>query len=245
MASKSKGSIRIPLEIITEILYHLLAKSLGRFRFVSKEWLSLILEPKFIRTHLKTLKQNHIIFSDYNLLYSHGFRNLESLLTPTKFHIELVRLKLCGSCDGLVLVSTFNNNNGTHVVLNPTTREFEELPDSGFYKMDHENFLIYTMEGFGYDFVTDDYKVVIITFFRNNEDLPVSVFVHVYSIQTNTWTWLIDSVYDDYCYRNDVDVFVNGFIHWISVKKSIGLHVIVAFNLEFLAGTGVPWPEIA
>ncbi|PWA69830.1 F-box associated interaction domain-containing protein [Artemisia annua] len=57
-----EGSIAIPQDIITSILYRLPVKSLCRFRCVSKEWQSLFSEPHFIKTHTKTLNRTHLIF---------------------------------------------------------------------------------------------------------------------------------------------------------------------------------------
>lgn len=164
-ATESEGSIRIiPPEIITDILLRLPAKSLGRFRCVSKNWLSQISDPKFIKTHFKTLNQNHIIFSDWYSLYSHPFHHheKEALVTPTKFHLEMNfdSYFYCGSCNGLVLVYLrWRNDNYRPVLYNPITKEFLELP------LFDDLVAIKNMMGFGYDSVTDDYKVVTITYY--------------------------------------------------------------------------------
>ncbi|PWA13673.1 F-box associated interaction domain-containing protein [Artemisia annua] len=58
----SENIITIPHDIITDILHRLPAKSLGQFRCVSKNWRSLLSQPKFIKTHRNILKRNHLIF---------------------------------------------------------------------------------------------------------------------------------------------------------------------------------------
>lgn len=54
------------------------------------------------------------------------------------------------------------------------------------------------------------------------------MYVHVYSLRTNTCRRLTDSLYHQMCSEG---VFVNGFIHWIAKRHSDYSPVIVAFSL--------------
>ncbi|KAI3728168.1 hypothetical protein L6452_16799 [Arctium lappa] len=231
-------SIRLPPEIITCILHHLPAKSLGRFRCVSKNWLSLISDPQFIKTHQTTQIRNHLIFVSYDhSLYSLPFHHHEpqSVVSKPKklrFDSHHVVFTLYGCCNGLVLVSA-HNFDGVHslVVLNPTTRETVELPESKFEVISNwsEIEIVY---GFGYDSLADDYKIVTISYFHNHYLIPPeSMSVHVYSLRTNTWRWVIDSPYDFSYGRFVSGVFVDGFLHWIAKKGCDLLPVIVGFSL--------------
>nr|XP_043607670.1 F-box/kelch-repeat protein At3g06240-like [Erigeron canadensis] len=251
MADEESGGT-IPPDIITDILYRLPAKSIGRFRCVSKSWLSLLSDPKFIKTHRNTLNQNHLIFisNNYSLysLPSHQNHEENVLLKPTKIQLELphVEFNLQGSCNGLVLVSADDfDYDHTLVVFNPTTREFVELPVSG-YEMVDDLLEIDIMYGFGYDSVADDYKVVTISYFHYNYLISPDVMsVHVYSLRTNTWKSVIDSPYDHSHGKSLSGVFVNGFLHWIAKEKGGSDHhlsVIVAFSIADEKFSQVPLP---
>ncbi|PWA16814.1 F-box associated interaction domain-containing protein [Artemisia annua] len=123
----------IPQDIITtHILCRLPAKSVGRFRCVSKEWLSLLSEPRFIQTHQKTLNRYHCIFwSNDRSLYSVPFNDHEAVSTLTKLDSGFYQIiSILGSVNGLVLASTHKKMHHyyTLCVLNPTTKDYVELP---------------------------------------------------------------------------------------------------------------------
>ncbi|KAI3713767.1 hypothetical protein L1987_72353 [Smallanthus sonchifolius] len=226
--------MEIPPEIITNILHRLPAKSLGRFRRVSKNWLAQISEPQFIKAHQNTHNHNHLICDSINgSLYSIPFNQHEE--NPKKLTLKLPRSDLFifhGSCNGLVLGSADDFVNAhSLIVLNPTTKEFVELPESD-YEMINNLLEIDIMYGFGYDSLTDDYKVVTISYFHYNYLIPPdNMSVHVYSLRNKTWKWVIDSPYDHSHGKSLPGVFVNGFLHWIANKGSDHLPVIVAFSL--------------
>ncbi|PWA58086.1 F-box associated interaction domain-containing protein [Artemisia annua] len=127
-----EGSITIPQDIIIDILHHFPVKSVGRFRCVSKEWLSLLTEPHFIKTHKKTLN-NHLIFSSNKYLddsiYSLPFDNHKGVSTLTKLPIESRTVCIEGSCNGLVLVYAYCHlrDKDTFYVLNPTIKDYVEF----------------------------------------------------------------------------------------------------------------------
>ncbi|GKF08639.1 F-box associated domain containing protein, partial [Tanacetum coccineum] len=81
------------------------------------------------------------------------------------------------------------------------------------------------MKGFGYDSVSDDYKVVNIScddqFYGN---------VYVYNLRTNTWKEATHSPYRP-SIKSWTCVFVNGFLHWMVYSHSKSKLVIVAFSL--------------
>lgn len=90
-----------------------------------------------------------------------------------------------GSCNGLVLASPHDLHwVGKFVIVNLITRDYVE-----FLMFRHEWSRIIKHDsmilGFGYDSVTDDYKVVSI--YRYQYLLPpYELFVHVYTLGSNT-----------------------------------------------------------
>ncbi|XP_071687770.1 F-box/kelch-repeat protein At3g06240-like [Rutidosis leptorrhynchoides] len=209
----SELSTTLPPVIITNILCRLPAKSVGRFRCVSKDWLSQLSSYKFIKNHESTLNQKHVIFNSlFELsLYTIPFNPHEKI--PKKLRYRLWFQHFHGCCNGLVSWSAaFLNENYMlrHIIINPTTKEIARLPVSGDEIIDgiSNGKIVY---GFGYDSLTDDYKVVTISNIHRDNlvNVDVTMRVHVF----------------------DAGVFSNGFLHWLEINDNKHLGNIVAFSL--------------
>ncbi|XP_021738889.1 F-box/kelch-repeat protein At3g06240-like [Chenopodium quinoa] len=233
-------------DILFDILSRLPAKSIGRFRCVSKPWKSLLTQPHLIRTHLYRTKHlpNHdqsliLISEESHSLYStqlnnahHLFDEITTFATKLcfddhRFGSTLVN-NLC-SCDGLVFVCDEESN---MLLVNPTTRAVKKLPSSPYALDPHASF---TMYGLGYDSVSDDYKVVTLSYYdTDNEHEPdcTEMFVNVYSVRNGTWKRAESSPYDHAVGHLASGVFVGGSIHWLASKTKDYSSVIVAFDLE-------------
>ncbi|XP_076895722.1 F-box/kelch-repeat protein At3g06240-like [Bidens hawaiensis] len=224
--------IELPPEIITVIP----TKSLGRFRCVSKHWLAQITNPQFIKTHQLTLNRHHILCNHHNTsLYSLPFNQHhlnKNKSKPTFPHVGM--LVFHGSCNGLVLGGK-DDAIDTHslVVVNPTTSEFVEVPEPGCETLSN-TLDIDIVYGFGYDALSNDYKVVSVSYYHYSYLIPPEdMFVHVYSVRNNTWTRAVDSPFDHSYFQNMhvSGVFVSGFLHWIACKGEYQVPVIAAFSL--------------
>ncbi|XP_071688408.1 F-box/kelch-repeat protein At3g06240-like [Rutidosis leptorrhynchoides] len=250
-------STSLPSEIIIEILYRLPAKSVGRFRCVSKDWLSLLSSQQFIKTHQNKSNQYHLIFvsnpfisvphinnnnnnNTYsrfcNSHYSIPFHNLQTTL-PSKILSEshVSDLSFRGSWNGLMLLFGFYSTLGYDklVIFNPTTKETMRLPHFP-YDLAYKNLMC----GLGYDSLTDDYKVVTIYNHKNDN----STHLRLYSLRTNTWARLSDYPYTYYEWMQLSDVCVIGFLHWVAKRGSI-IQAIVAFSLTDEKFSEVPLPN--
>nr|XP_043607812.1 F-box/kelch-repeat protein At3g06240-like [Erigeron canadensis] len=253
--AEDMSSIRsIPTEMITEILYRLPAKSVGRFRCVSKGWLSLLTEPAFITTHYsKTLNHNHLVFQSCKnrSLYSLSFGyHQDKLSNPTKIRLKPPNT-FYGCCNGLVLVSVFNREFGHNLVLiNPTTKESLDLPACTLEGILNKMMVIHVMYGFGYDSVTDDYKVIALIYFSSYDKAIQDIhYVSVYSLRSNIWKRLFDYPYDHwhnhwYDWKCLSDAFVNGCLHWVAKKGRDYPPVIVSFSLADEKFRKVPLPNL-
>ncbi|GKA85696.1 F-box associated domain containing protein [Tanacetum coccineum] len=255
----------IPEDIISShILRRLPSKSIGRFRCVSKRWLSLLTDPQFIQTHQKTLDTNRFIFEESNddgcslteplnnksriiidgspkdgsfcsVPYNNNHEAVPTTIIELPF--ELQNLCIYGSINGLVFASGYkslHNKDFTYLVLNPTTKHYVALPSSL-----HKQF--FGMKGFGYDSISGDYKVIVFSRYENYDG-----DVYLYNLTTNTMNLVMSkSPYQDYHFNMLPGIFVNGSIHWIFNNRSKQEEelVIVAVSLADEKLTELPPPS--
>jgi F-box interacting protein len=226
------SSNNLPSEVIEAILVLLPAKSLRRFKSVSKTWKSLISDPQFIKTHL--LHLNHqtrkliALSTTTRSLYSIDIS--ETLIPATGKELSFpIRWKeILGSCNELVLAKDENN---TIFVMNPTAQaEVWKVPACPFAPPDEdegEEVYVNVKYGFGYDSFTDDYKIHLITSWhqRREHGYNEGSFATVYSLLNNSWRKLPDYCYDT-LYGVANGVLVNQNLHWLSVSfKIIGFNI--------------------
>ncbi|XP_010546895.1 PREDICTED: F-box/kelch-repeat protein At3g06240-like [Tarenaya hassleriana] len=237
----------LPPEMIREILLRLPAKSIGRFRCVSKLFRSLSSDPKFAKTHLDLSLRNDALRSarrrlvvSYKHLYtvsfdsivdtSDGTRDLGAVEIPespvmvnfvSSYYQDGRRIELVGTCNGLVCTTS---EDAVTFLFNLTTRESKEIPGLREFLdsvSKEETFSAFGF-GFGFDAITDDYKVVALV---TGDVLNASV----YSLKTGSWKLVGDSRYE---YANSAEgLLVNGAIHWFALHEEDDRLVVVAFDL--------------
>ncbi|XP_074286845.1 F-box protein CPR1-like [Silene latifolia] len=242
----------IPQEILTNILARLPAKSIGRCRCVSKPWCHLLSEPHFIKAHLDLTKEfmdNEritLISSVSNTLFStsithHSSAEITSLATELSFVVAPdFWTEGMPSCDGLILIG---NDANKRLLVNSTTNKTRELTVSPYALDPHGSF---TMYGLGYDHVSDDYKVVTLSYYdTDNEYEPdcTEMFVNVYSVRNGTWKQAESSPYDHAVGHLVSGVFVGGFIHWLASRTSDYSSAIVRFDLTEEKFSELPAPS--
>ncbi|XP_030441975.1 F-box/kelch-repeat protein At3g06240-like [Syzygium oleosum] len=172
-------------DIFIEILSSLPVKSLMRFKFVNKRWLSLIFDPGFAKSHLQRLQAGDMIPSqriiksspletkDYEL-FDGGIGGDEGNAVA-KFH-ELrmdnpsLEPNLMASCAGLVCLVVHSG----FLLYNPTTKESRILHSSNLVPGDM------FFHGFGYDSTSDDYKIVQSNSTKNYQ-------VATFSLKSGSW----------------------------------------------------------
>ncbi|KAK9741608.1 hypothetical protein RND81_03G117000 [Saponaria officinalis] len=241
----------IPQDLLVSILSRLPAKSIGRCRCVSKPWRCLLSEVHFIKAHLDRTKEFMdngllmLISNESNTLYNANITH-NSLSEITALATELgfvVSSKLWSegipSCNGLILIE---DDTYKRLLVNPTTKEIRELPVSP-YALPRARF---TMYGLGYDHVSDDYKIVTISYYNNNnvhEPYCTEMFVNVYSVRSGTWKQGESSPYDHVIGYAGAGVFFGGRIHWLARRTSDYSSVIVGFDLTEEKFHEVPAPS--
>ncbi|XP_059282526.1 F-box/kelch-repeat protein At3g23880-like [Lycium ferocissimum] len=229
----------LPPELITEILLRLPVKSLLKFRAVSKSWLSLISSPEFIKNHL-SVSANNKDYTHHRVIWSfrQGFLNLKDCtlnsffsesvtevfdlnyrMTSDGLYDQLPQFEtIVGSVNGLICLADEKNN---VFLWNPSNRKYKKLPTP----RPALRFEMWRMNGFGYDELHDDYKLVG-TFRRcgrfNRGRLKL------YSLKSDSWRsvdpWANVA---DRRSREQLDVsgkFVKGKLYWPTATVD-GLYV--------------------
>jgi hypothetical protein len=145
----------LPDDVLVEILLHLPAKSILRFRAVCKSWRLLFSDPAFIRDHHRraplALLLNDTCVDNGDAISALPFPYADqSTAAPLYCGITSHDTCLEGCCDGLLLLSCSclwppeldaDGNEYRYFVCNPATREFSRLPADlgnvkfvGFYR---------------------------------------------------------------------------------------------------------------
>ncbi|XP_048133139.1 F-box/kelch-repeat protein At3g23880-like [Rhodamnia argentea] len=203
-------------DIIIDILSRLPAKSLMRFKCVSKRWLSLISDQCFAKLHLqmlsletvapsqKIIKSNPLQIIDYEALDNDEVNDHVVVESHDLGRDE--PWGLAGSCHGLVSLAVYNG----FLVYNPTTRESRKLPASNVVAT-YECF-----HGFGYISTTDDYKLVHGAFFAA-DDGSVECVLEIFSLRYGSWRRVPSK---DVPLLDRVGIYLNGAVHWIVDRGS-------------------------
>ncbi|XP_027124074.1 F-box/kelch-repeat protein At3g06240-like [Coffea arabica] len=209
----------VPQELIIDVLLRLPAKSVGKFRSVSKSWRSLLSDPVFIKAHLDL----HLHHSQKFILSSSPPTEKSTLSTLsfnptgsadndgvskklTLLENKLTGATIIGSCNGLVIVSKFKRRSPDtkYYLINPTTMELVGIPANPLAPWARRGGI-----ALGYDRSNDDYKIVM---FFGSDKVNNDAYLDVFSLRSGTWRRI-----DVLCDRPaDVKgVFLNGAVHWL------------------------------
>lgn len=206
----------LPEDIIETILTRLPVRSLIKFRSVSKRWRSIISDPRFAKKHRRLASEQKNLRS--RLLFSTASQLVSLDLEETRWSVGDVvkpsinkqltyrelgcRVKLVGSCNGLVCVAY---NVTTLLIWNPSTGFLHKLPE---LRLPRE--CVVTYFGFGYLSATDDYKVVVGTFYLKDSDYVKEV--EIFSLRAQIWKRIESPV--AFPMRRD-GVLLNETLHWL------------------------------
>jgi len=183
-ATNVKVSNHLPGDLVFSILSKLPLKSLKRFGCVRKSW-SFLFENLHFMTMYRNyfLSNNHSYYDDTSILLNHtniplpgdAFYDTLYILSGERFEhkVKLDWPPPFHDDDRFIDILSQTSVNGTLclakdcdpkcVFWNPTTDEFKVIPSSPFLsKLSQSRYVdpIVYFNGFGYDHVRDDYKVI-------------------------------------------------------------------------------------
>ncbi|KAL7602620.1 putative F-box protein At3g16210 [Lactuca sativa] len=244
-------------ELIIAIFTRLPPKSLLRFRSLSKSWYSYISSPSFIRMHgsrstQKLLFRHHLRygFEYFRTLLSDDFYTLHSEdqlpMCPTEGYNGITAVQfpcsrdfiIVGSCDGIFCLSEHQKGIS---LWNPSIRRKQSLPNCPWRPRDPlEGFGLAL--GFGFDPISDDYKIVQISYPRESS--------YFYSLKTGTWCAIASPTPFFSEVRRGIwgSCFVNGALHWVVDRYHTESHhseipCIMTFDLSTHVFGMIPLPE--
>ncbi|CAF2127810.1 hypothetical protein YC2023_030286 [Brassica napus] len=210
----------LPEVLAVEILARLSIKDLSRCRCVCKTWRSLINHRGFAERYLDISPVRFVSFYDkgFYLLDVEG-KNLV-IQNPQKLELPLDESMIDEStcvlhCHGTLCVTL---KNYTSIVWNPYSNQFKIVPNPGIYR--DSNIL-----GFGYDPVSNDYKLV--TFI----DPIGSSTAQIFEFRTGSWRECVPSPYPDWHYRERIGTFLDQYLYWIAYRSNVD-RFILCFNLS-------------
>ncbi|AES66346.1 F-box protein interaction domain protein [Medicago truncatula] len=168
--TNQKVSLHVPEDVVFSIFSKLPLKSVNRFTCVSKSWTTLFENSYFMNMFSKYMvSKYHLSYDEACLLLNcqwrklyllsgERFENKVQLNWPDPFNRSYSYTYIFGSAiNGTLCI---NNENHSRIVLwNPATDESNIVPANkvrwyyGFVPN-------YTIHGFGYDHVRDDYKII-------------------------------------------------------------------------------------
>jgi F-box interacting protein len=213
----------LPEEMVVKIFSWLPPKSLIRFKCVSKRWHALIGNPDFLSKNLlnhSILTQNPCDPRGLTLFIArdksdpckriHSFRSYDSLCcasqTPLDFPPEPPLFDVVASCNGLLCLSDEMGNN--LYLWNPaTSSDLEAIPASPSCCRAEPSAarddLGFHLVGFGFDSVSNDFKVVTLV----DEDEDGYLEAKMYSLRSGCWRLL--------------DMSVNFELHLVSQRAAL------------------------
>ncbi|XP_060190321.1 F-box/kelch-repeat protein At3g06240-like [Lycium barbarum] len=216
----------LPEEVLIEVLLRLPTKSII-------QWYSLLTSSNFISIHLNNNQDDYLLVRHNS---GEPEKEIYALFCDNEnfdeyvefdFPFECGRLNIVGSCNGLLCFSDDYRIGGFRDLFylwNPSIRKSFQLPQPIFTLetrgprgFDHTH-------GFGFDRVTNDYKVVRIV--PTNEVPP---HVELHKLSTGVWQDITHvSPHLEFLVRIP-GVYVNGACHWVASGRQ---NMIVLFDVH-------------
>ncbi|AES66326.1 putative F-box domain-containing protein [Medicago truncatula] len=255
-AMNEKVSIYVPEDIVFSILSKLPLKSVKRFTCVNKLYTLLFENPYFVNMFYKNMVSKYnSLYDEPCFLLNHESSNLESKLYlisgkrienkvplnwPHPFNQNpgynyYQPFIASSSVNGTLCIYDENDYHPTIVLWNPATDELHIVPkDHDYYVISDfsdDRDITYTVHGFGYDNVSDDYKIIRYVDYHGKLDtLWQGPYWEIYSLESNFWETLYVDMRHRFWSSVGAGVHLDGVCHWWS-KEDCETYV-VSFNLS-------------
>ncbi|KAK1354438.1 hypothetical protein POM88_047694 [Heracleum sosnowskyi] len=239
MARFKRWKLCLPIDMVMEVLCLLPVLSLIRFKCVCKTWLSIIEDPGFIKVHMDrsqimAKKKTSLLMISKDAAYK-SLPRFTSINFQYYLHMPL-RFRVVGSCRGIICLI----DRKQCYLWNPSTMQSKQLPKyPGFYEkaaLDYSHSRVQV--GFGFDFVSNEYKVLrFICPYKDYKTTAVPIS-QLYSTGTNSWK--VINFPDNSPLGFPIlrlGPVINGVLH-MDYKKQV-----VSFDLHNEVFTVIPFPS--
>ncbi|KAM3222260.1 hypothetical protein P3L10_021530 [Capsicum annuum] len=161
----------LPKELMIDIFTRLPIKSILRCTIVCKSWYSLVTSPNFLSTHLNRNRDDHILVRSYSInpknevyqmfCYDENLDEYSQFDSPLKCSEISDCFNIVGNCNGILCLASaeLSHDWNDFYFLNSSIIKSFKLPEQ-IFTIDILGEIFGYMLGFGYDPVTNDYKVV-------------------------------------------------------------------------------------
>ncbi|XP_074368365.1 F-box/kelch-repeat protein At3g23880-like [Apium graveolens] len=243
----------LPEAVLIEILSKLPVKTLLLCKSVCKSWLNIISSSYFVQTHLHRAtiasRNNPTLLAIHNPAGDLAFAmsTLELVMHQPQWYSKVVvdgngkvdclnvphifaYCRVVGSYNGIICLS---NRFGNVVYLwNPWISKCRKIPIPGDLLMIKSPIKI----GFGYDSISDDYKVLRIVFTKKNDIVPV---VRLYSANADLWREFRAPILNNWKFVSHLQtkVVVNGVLYFDGGDE------LISFDLHRELLGLVPFPS--
>ncbi|KAJ9535772.1 hypothetical protein OSB04_un001072 [Centaurea solstitialis] len=242
---------QLPNELIVEILSRLPSKSLIRFQSVCKSWRSLIASTEFRLVHFHNFnKPNPYLVRRFELRENREVYTVyldDQLFTldadaQIKFPFRFTSPRMycygiIGCCYGVVCLCNEDTTKDEVILRNPSVRRNVTLIPPIFPNSYWND--LHLVLGFGYDTVSDDYKVEFISIISTNYDFSFVLLSQIEIYTAKTAVWRVVTFPDDLCCfficPNQSQVFFNGSVHWIASSDpmpDVSRYSIMTFDMS-------------
>ncbi|XP_074306266.1 putative F-box protein At1g32420 [Silene latifolia] len=245
-------------EICLEILVKLPIKAILRFRCVSKLWCSLIDDLHFTSTHLKN---QHKLQDESRLLVLEphemcdrnqlgAIRRSDTFRRMSKHEFGddwSIHYHATGYINGVLCVKKYITAEVLPVQIflwNPSIRKALEIPLPRAAK---SKAIIDNIDcAFGFDPITNDYKIVASLYIRGEHHFPK--FVEIYTLSKNSWKFFEKEKYPILWDKYRPKAYLNGIIYWMGIDllentpKGKFSH-LVSFNVDKEALNYIDLPD--
>ncbi|XP_058736928.1 F-box/kelch-repeat protein At3g23880-like [Vicia villosa] len=234
----------LPDELMAEVLSLLPVKSLIQMKCVSKFFNALISDPTFIKMHLRRSARNPQLtlvsgnsVADFRFvtLPINGFLDNPLITIPEKpFHplLDTVHYWLVGSCNGLLCFAHYDSFTGSYRdcwlnFYNPATNTLSNK--LGHFKDYCKNRYFFSRYAFGYDSLTDNYKVAALRVIGGDEEIgdtetetQLRTEVRVFSVADNVWRDIQDFPVGPLRLTlpsENHGAYLNGSLNWLALRN--------------------------
>ncbi|KAJ0701619.1 putative F-box domain-containing protein [Helianthus annuus] len=247
-------------DLMVEIFERLPPKSIIRFRSISKYWHSRLATPEFIHNYRlrcsknppKLLIRSRCVISggkyDYKDIYTlHSGDQFDQLplhipgnrylsIPKVEFPCSLMtmlsrnRVSVVGSCNGILCLRDDDDDNIS--LWNLSIRRRVRVPSPPFISPLKSSMAV----GFGFDPITDDYKIVAIDFEEHK--------TFVYSLKNEYWSEVPSPSYRLLYMSISKPYFFNEILHWVVVPQDPHpSRFILTFNVSSHVFGRILFPE--